>query len=180
MGGKPAEREVGKLDSSGNPGQERLPRCPGLTPPSAAKHLSRYSRGFRRIRKILVASSQPNPGGTVRSSPFLFLFFFLLTGSSCTTENAGPEDSPTISREAFVEAYVQLRVETLRAPREKLPLEERDELLATLGLQDEDLLRFVEVWGRDVQFMRRVWEEVDSILQSMREMPRAPDPRGTQ
>ena len=84
-----------------------------------------------------------------------------------------------ISREAFIQAYVELRVGALRSPGQEMPLEERDRILANLGLADQDLLDFVEVRGRDVQFMRRVWEEVDSIITERREITKPPTPRGT-
>ena len=84
-----------------------------------------------------------------------------------------------ISREAFIEAYVDLRVGALRSPGEEMPLEERDRILADHGLLDQDLLDFVEIRGRDVQFMRRVWEEIDSIITEKREFSRDPGQRGT-
>ena len=49
-----------------------------------------------------------------------------------------------------------------------MDLRHRDQILEGMGLTDQDLLDFVEVRGREVQFMRRVWEEVDSILNAMR------------
>jgi len=115
----------------------------------------------------------------LRSSRVLLLILASFIGISCTKDNAGPEEGSTISRETFVEAYVQLRVQALRSPREELPLEERDEILARMGLEDQDLLTFVEIRGREVQVMRKIWEEVDSILQDMREIGRPPEQRGT-
>ena len=87
--------------------------------------------------------------------------------------------TPVISRDAFIEAYVALRVGALRIPGEEIRVEARDRILENLGLVDQDLLDFVEVNGRDVQFMRGVWEEVDSIITEARNLPKGPDQRGS-
>jgi hypothetical protein len=113
---------------------------------------------------------------------FLFLILLsgvLLTDSSCSSGD--PETGPgaLISRDSFIQAYVELRVAALGSPEEKLPLERRDRILGELGLAEEDLLHFVEVRGRDVQFMRRVWEEVDSIMTERRGIPVPPGLRGS-
>lgn len=70
-------------------------------------------------------------------------------------------------------------MEALGIPGEELPVERRDEILGNLGLEEEDLLNFVEGRGRDIQFMRRVWEEVDSIMTERRGIPEAPGSRGS-
>jgi hypothetical protein len=103
----------------------------------------------------------------------------LLFGASCTSGDSGREQGTIISREAFIQAYVELRVEALGTPGEEVPLERRDQILENLGLDEEDLLNFVEKRGRDIQFMRRVWEEVDSIMTERRGIPDAPGSRGT-
>lgn len=150
-----------------------------MTPPARAGHLEPSQRGPDAIGTFGGGLRQKNPGKTVRLFRILLLSTAPFLGLSCSSDDLGPDGSETISREVFIDAYVQLRVEALRAPREELPLEDRDELLASLGLEDDDLLNFIEVRGKEVQFMRRVWEEVDSILQTMREIRRTPDQRGT-
>ncbi len=47
-------------------------------------------------------------------------------------------------------------------------MEERDRILAELGLTPEDLIEFVEAHGRDIPFMQEVWEEVDHNLEIRR------------
>ncbi len=79
-----------------------------------------------------------------------------------------------ISREAFISAYVELRVATLRTQEEELPLGERNRILEEHGLAEDDMLSFVEMRGQDVQFMRRLWEEIDSIIAAGRDSG-APD-----
>jgi hypothetical protein len=109
----------------------------------------------------------------------LLLLPAILISSSCSPREPESEENSVISREAFIEAYVKLREGALRAPGQEIPLEERNRILADLGLVDQDLLDFVEVRGRDIQFMRRVWEEIDSIITVMRENTRMGDRRGT-
>ena len=171
--------EGGKLDVPGNGGQEQLPLRADLTPPTSALHLQQSPGVSGILPASPTHSFETSPGRPLRPSRVLLLILASSMGISCTKDNSGPEKGSTISRETFVEAYVQLRVQALRSPREELPLEERDEILARMGLEDQDLLTFVEIRGREVQFMRKIWEEVDSILQDMRELGRPPDQRGT-
>jgi len=103
----------------------------------------------------------------------------ILIASSCSPREPDGEESSVISREAFIQAYVKLREGALKAPGQEMSLEERDRILADLGLVDQDLLDFVEVRGRDIQFMRRVWEEIDSLITVMRENTMMGDRRGT-
>ena len=109
----------------------------------------------------------------------ILLAVALLPGASCTPDDSEGRRGAIISREAFIQAYVELRVEALGIPGEELPLERRDQILESLGLDEDDLLDFVEARGRDIQFMRRVWEEVDSIMTERRGIPEAPGSRGT-
>lgn len=86
---------------------------------------------------------------------------------SCTS--GGPEGATedVIARQTFVDVYVQLRVAALQNPTEDLPLEERDRILQDAGVSDDDLIRFIEVRGGEVQFMRQLWEEVDSLIKEV-------------
>jgi len=115
----------------------------------------------------------------VRRLPFLFVSLALLVSFACSSEGPEVEAPGVLSREEFVRAYVELRVAALESPGEELSLETRDRVLQELGLTEEDLLSFVEANGRDVQFMRRVWEEVDSIMTEKRGLPEPPSQRGT-
>jgi len=111
------------------------------------------------------------PPGTARTWLLAFVLLVALPVlQACGQEDAGPEEGrETISAEAFVDAYVALRLAALRAPREELDLSEKARILEERNLTDEDLLRFVEVHGTDIPFMHDVWQEVDSLLRAARE-----------
>lgn len=95
--------------------------------------------------------------------------------SSFAEEEAGEE---TIPREVFIQAYVELRMASLDAEGPEMNLPVRNQILDRLGTEEEDLLQFVEVHGTDVQFMRRLWEEVDSIMEARRRPEALPDDPG--
>ena len=88
----------------------------------------------------------------------------LLAGCGDSVE----EIEGVISREEFVQAFSELRVSALRAEGGEIALEERDRILAELGLTPEDLMDFVEAHGRDMGYMQEVWEEVDHNLETRR------------
>jgi hypothetical protein len=115
----------------------------------------------------------------LRISDLILAATVLVLSSSCASDDPESSGADVISREAFVEAYVELRVEALKSDDQEISLEERNRILAGLGLTEEDLLQFVDRRGRDVQFMRRVWEEVDSIMTSRRGLPDTPGRRGS-
>ncbi len=67
-----------------------------------------------------------------------------------------------------MEAYIQLRIVGLQAESQEMTLAMRNRVLDSLSVSEEDLLHFVDVHGTDVQYMRSLWEEVDSILDARR------------
>ena len=93
-----------------------------------------------------------------------------LAGAACA-----PNEPETISRETFVETYVALRAAELRSPGAVIPDEDRDRVLAEMGVSEEDLLAFAEVHGDDVLFMEAVWSEVQN---RMAELSSRPDTTG--
>ncbi len=96
----------------------------------------------------------------------------LVAPAGCEEEEAPVE---TISREAFVETYVALRVAQLRgAFGDPLPAEDRERVLAGQGVTEEELLTFAEVHGPDVGFMERLWEDVEKRLEEVRNAPDSP------
>jgi hypothetical protein len=99
--------------------------------------------------------------------PFLIIF----THFSCSPTNPGESTDETIPRDLFVQAYIELRMEALRSPEHDHRVAARDRVLSRLGVEEADLLRFVEIHGKDVQYMRSVWEEIDSILEEQRRPP---------
>lgn len=77
----------------------------------------------------------------------------------------------TISREAFVSTYVDLRLVALRSPDRTIDPSERDRVLRRHGVSREDLLRFVDVHADRVDYMREIWSEVDRRLERARSDP---------
>jgi len=75
---------------------------------------------------------------------------------------------PAIDTEAFVSTYVDLRVAALSGRPREIPPEVRDRILARHGVTEEELLRFARVHGTDIDFMKRVWDEVQQRLDTAR------------
>jgi antitoxin (DNA-binding transcriptional repressor) of toxin-antitoxin stability system len=92
----------------------------------------------------------------------------MAVGTAC---DGGPGDSREdgISAEAFVAAYVDLRVRALRTPGGDVTDAGRDSILTSHGITEQDLLAFVERHGRDVPMISEVWDSVDSKLRQRRE-----------
>jgi len=104
----------------------------------------------------------------LRISPVLIPMTALLFGAACSTQGPGPAGRETISREAFVEVFIDLRVTALRTPGLEITVSARDRILQTHQLTKEDLEGFVEIWGEDPTFMEGIWEEVSNRLQEVR------------
>ena len=107
-------------------------------------------------------------GPRVRSPLFFALFAILLWGLGCGRSGANPEAGATISRESFVQAYYLLRLEDLRYPGIDLSIQARDSILNEVGVTEEELLAFVDAWGRDAQVMQSIWQELDSLMREDR------------
>lgn len=97
---------------------------------------------------------------------FLATTFLFFLPSGCGGPGPGQED--VISRDAFFQAYYDLRMAALRSPGLQISLEGRDSVLNALGLTEEDLLEFTEAWGEDSGMMLGIWEEVDSLMREER------------
>lgn len=97
----------------------------------------------------------------------------LVGGLSCSRDDTSPEALAAIDEELFISTFVDLRVAALSAEGGELDPAERERILADRGVSEEDLLQFVEVHGRDVDFMARVWSRADSLIAEMREPGRA-------
>jgi hypothetical protein len=82
-----------------------------------------------------------------------------------------------IDRQVFVDTYVDLRTAALANPNGQIRPEQRDSVLARHDVTEEQLLRFAEVHGRDVEFMSAVWGEVENrLMPPPAETPPAPSP----
>jgi hypothetical protein len=76
----------------------------------------------------------------------------------------GGAEPQAIDRETFVQTYVDLRKAALQNMDRQLKPTQRDEVLSRHGVSEEDLLGFVDVHGRDVDYMASVWGEVEARL----------------
>ena len=65
-------------------------------------------------------------------------------------------------------AYVDLRDAALREPRAEISDSARQAVLERHGVTEEELLRFAEVRGTDLVFMRDVWAEVERRMEARR------------
>jgi hypothetical protein len=79
--------------------------------------------------------------------------------------DASPVASDVIDRETFVATYVDLRMAAIASPDFRVTSEERAEVLARHGVDGEDLVRFAEVHGRDLELMTEIWTEVEALVQ---------------
>ncbi len=84
----------------------------------------------------------------------------MLIASACS---AGSADD-VIDREVFVQTYIDLRVAALETETQQLSDEARAEVLTRSGVTADDLKHFAEVHGRDLDFMRDVWNDVESRM----------------
>lgn len=89
----------------------------------------------------------------------------LLAIASCGSDTAEPATDGLIDRETFVATYVDLRKAAIRTPEFRITPEAREEILARHGVVGEDLIRFAEAHGRDLELMNEVWLEVEARLQ---------------
>ncbi len=80
----------------------------------------------------------------------------------------GGEDVATIDPEIFIATYVDLRAEALLNDSQQITDEERAQVLQERGVTEDELLAFADIHGRDVTFMRDLWDEVEERLDLMR------------
>ena len=85
----------------------------------------------------------------------------LLSGCGAREEAEAP-DRETISQEAFISTFVALRRGALASEEGVITGEQRERILAEQGVTEEELLTFVEVHGRRIDFMEGVWNEVEA------------------
>lgn len=76
----------------------------------------------------------------------------------------------TISKDKFVTTYVKLREAAVAADSAGLD-SARAAVLRQTGVTQQDMLAFADVHGRDVAFMKDVWDEVEQRLEEDRHGP---------
>jgi hypothetical protein len=95
----------------------------------------------------------------------LVLLPALLGASSCSS---GGGEENTIARETFIDVLFDLRVAALGNLDQEITPAQREMILETHRVTEEDLTLFAEVRGVDPEFMEGVWAEVRSRLQDAR------------
>ena len=88
----------------------------------------------------------------------------LLALASCGGDTS-PVASDVIDRQTFIDTYVDLRLAAIQTPDFRIPSGERDQILTRHGVSAEDLLRFADAHGRDLEFMNEVWSEIEVRFQ---------------
>ncbi len=98
--------------------------------------------------------------------PLLGLLFSTALFAACGP--SGTDAPPAIDREVFIATYVDLRLAALDAPDFLVPPEEREEILRRHGVTQDDLLRFADVHGRDIEYMNDLWAEIEVRIEERR------------
>ncbi len=73
-----------------------------------------------------------------------------------------------MDRETFIATYVDLRATAVRGETGTIDAEQRREILARHGVTEEGLIAFASAHGEDVEYMKGVWDEVETQLDAMR------------
>lgn len=92
----------------------------------------------------------------------------LMAMAACSPADSAQVPEGIMDRETFIEAYMELRAAGLTTPDQTVDLTERDRILAERGLTDQDMMDFVEAWGRDPAFMEALWTEIDDRMRNTR------------
>ena len=77
---------------------------------------------------------------------------------------SGDEFEGTITREAFIETYVDLRMSALDSEDQRVDSVARAEILGAHGVTADDLTHFADIHGSRLEFMRDVWADVEVRL----------------
>ena len=88
--------------------------------------------------------------------------------SACLGDAAGPGSNEIIDRAVFIAVYVDLRAAALATEEREITDEARTEVLARHGASEADILNFAEYQGRELPFMRDVWDEIEVLLEAQR------------
>ena len=104
----------------------------------------------------------------LRIVTFLTAGTLVLAIAGCAGSGSNPGEGDTISRDTFIRAYFELRMKGLRSPQMEISREDRDRVLNEVGVTEEELLTFVDLWGTDLEMMQGIWENVDSLMREAR------------
>jgi hypothetical protein len=94
---------------------------------------------------------------------------------SVTACDSTPDYRGLIDREDFIGTYVELRAAALRNSGE-LAEDQRERILSEHGVTGTDLTAFVEGHGPELEFMRDLWNEIETRIDSLPTTVEAPAP----
>jgi len=97
----------------------------------------------------------------------IVLFCCVLTLAVCACEGIGRGTTPGLSRDAFIDVYVELRVAALRTEEGVLPDSARSRILADHRVTEDALHDFVDDRASDLAFMRDLWNTIEARLDSV-------------
>ena len=98
---------------------------------------------------------------TSRRLAAVFALSFATVIAGC---GSGDDFEDTITREAFIEAYVDLRMSALDSEDQRVDSIARSEILGAHGVTADDLTHFADVHGPRLEFMRDVWADIEVRL----------------
>jgi len=73
-------------------------------------------------------------------------------------------DRPPISREEYVEAYVEILQATDEEPDSVAASRRAQEILDRRGITQEELLGYAKHYAEDPEYLAQVWQEIESRL----------------
>jgi hypothetical protein len=90
----------------------------------------------------------------------------MIATTLCLSCSSGATDVPeeTPGRTEFIGAYIDLRLAAMSAETTDIGDDLRDSLLAVYDVTEQDLIDFVDMHGEEVEFMRDLWGEIETIL----------------
>lgn len=139
----------------------------------------------------MTGSGHPSPSGLAsrrgrRPALARALVLVALGAVAACEPRPAAERTASIPRATFIATYVDLRTAATQTDDGLLTDAARRRVLAKHGVTEAEMLAFVEVHGRDVEYMQDVWAEVEGLvrgsvsdtLPSPGDTARAPAPAG--
>ncbi len=121
----------------------------------------------------MIRSRPPSPARYLLA--FLVVLVVALGPVACRTSPAEAPATSDLARDRFIATYVELRSVAVREDRSLMDAERRRQILEEHGVTEAELLAFAEAHGEDVAFMKKVWDDVEVKLDSLRLTETGPD-----
>ncbi len=107
----------------------------------------------------------PRPTGTLTDTKVLgaslALGTFLLL-AAC----GGPQGHPPISRQDYVDTYVEILRASDEAGNELDAAQASQEILERRGISEDDLLKYARYYDNDTEYLANVWMEIEMRLRN--------------